>query len=181
MCPTSRRAPEQIETERLLLRPPGPGDAAQIFRRYASDPAVTTYMSFPRHRSLSDTTMFLDFSAFEWTVNGCGPYLVRSRVSGVVLGGTGLSRHGDEAETGYVFARDAWGKGYASESLRAMIDVARTVGLRALTAHCHPDHRASQHVLEKCGFALDHHAHATLVFPNLGPGRQDVLSYRYAL
>jgi ribosomal-protein-alanine N-acetyltransferase len=176
-----RSAPTPIQTERLLLRRPVPADAEQIFVRYASDPAVTRYMSFPRHQSLADTQIFLDFSQFEWTTHGCGPYLVLSRDASAVLGGTGLSLQGDDAETGYLLACDSWGRGYATESLRAMIDVARSIRLRGLSAHCHPDHQASIHVLEKCGFVFEQRARASHVFPNLSPEKQDVLSYVLAL
>jgi ribosomal-protein-alanine N-acetyltransferase len=173
----SQPAPEVVETERLLLRRPIPGDAQQIFSRYASDPDVTRYMSFRRHQSIADAEMFLDFSNFEWSANGCGPYLVLSRDSGSVLGGTGLSLQENEAETGYLFARDAWGFGYATESLRAIVAIGRAMGLHGLHAHCHPDHHASMRVLEKCGFTLNHRARNAHVFPNLSAAKQDVLSY----
>ena len=176
----ARPAPEVVETERLVLRRPIAGDASRIFSRYASDPDVTRYMSFRRHQSVADAEMFLDFSNFEWAANGCGPYLVLSRDSSVVLGGTGLSLHQNEAETGYIFARDAWGFGYATESLRAMVDIGRAMGLDALHAHCHPQHHASIHVLEKCGFALAHRVRSSHVFPNLSEAKQDVLSYVFS-
>jgi [ribosomal protein S5]-alanine N-acetyltransferase len=172
-----RAAPEVVETARLLLRRPQLTDVEQIFARYASDPEVTRYMTFARHQSVADAEMFVDFSDMEWTLQGCGPYLVHSRQSGILLGGTGLSVAGEHAETGYVFARDAWGFGYATEALTAMVDVARLVGLRRLTAHCHPEHLASRRVLEKGGFTLEHLARDAHVFPNMGPTKQDVLSY----
>ena len=173
-------APEVIDTGRLVMRRPVAGDAQQIFDRYASDPEVTRYMSFRRHQSVADAEMFLDFSNFEWSANGCGPYLVLSRESSVVLGGTGLSLQGNEAEAGYIFARDAWGFGYATESLRAMVEVGRAMGLHGLHAHCHPAHRASIHVLEKCGFVLAHRVRNSHIFPNLSDGPQDVLSYVFS-
>ena len=176
-----RAAPALIETQRLLLRAPVADDAELIFTRYASDSLVTRYMSFRRHQSIDDTRTFLDFSRMEWLANGCGPYLVLSRESGLLLGGTGLSVLLDEAETGYVFARDAWGRGYATESLTAMVQVARGIGLRGLRARCHPEHRASARVLEKCGFALEQRVKAALVFPNLSPTKQDVLAYVLSL
>jgi ribosomal-protein-alanine N-acetyltransferase len=174
---TPRGAPEVFETARLLLRRPVADDAGLIFSRYASDPDVVRYMSFGRHQSLADTLSFLDFSEFEWRANRAGPYLVLSRATGDVLGGTGLSIQLDDAETGYLFARDAWGKGYATESLAAMVDVGRAMGLAGLHAHCHPDHRASIHVLEKGGFTLEGRRLKTHVFPNLSADKQDVLSY----
>ena len=178
-----RTAPALVETERLLLRAPVAADAELIFTRYASDASVTRYMSFRRHESIDDTRTFLDFSRMEWLANGCGPYLVLLRESGLLLGSTGLalSAQFDEAETGYVFARDAWGRGYATESLTAMVQVARGIGLHALHARCHPEHRASARVLEKCGFALEQRVKAALVFPNLSPAKQDVLAYTLSL
>ena len=172
-----RAAPEVVETPRLLLRRPQAADVEPIFTRYASDAEVTRYMTFPRHQSIADAQTFFDFSDMEWKLQKCGPYLVFLRASERLIGGTGLSVAGDEAETGYVFARDAWGLGYATEALIAMVEVGRLVGLRKLTAHCHPDHLASQRVLQKGGFRLEHRARDAHVFPNLSPLKQDVLSY----
>lgn len=174
----ARMAPEPIETERLLLRRPVRSDAGLIFSRYASDPAVTRYLGWPRHQSLADTELFVDFSDSEWSRRGCGPYLAFSRSAGELLGSTGLVLdEPDSAETGYVLARDAWGRGYATEVLFAMVTLAGRIGVRRLKARCHPDHRASAHVLEKCGFTLESRTPGALVFPNLHPRRQDVLTY----
>ena len=71
--------------------------------------------------------------------------------------------------TGYVLARDAWGQGYATEALAAMVNVAHETGVRRLYALCHAGHRASWRVLEKCGFVRDREA-VDVEFPNLAPG-----------
>ena len=47
------------------------------------------------------------------------------------------------AMTGYVLARDAGGRGYATEALGAMVETTRTPGVRRLYALCHHEHRAS--------------------------------------
>jgi len=115
-----------METARLLLTAPATGDAATIFRRYASDPEVVD----------------------AWQV-----------------------------VTGYVLARDAWGNGYATEVLSAMVDLARGLGFERLTAECHHQHQASWRVLEKCGFMRDNGMRQTK-FPNLLPGvQQAAFSY----
>jgi RimJ/RimL family protein N-acetyltransferase len=164
-------APRHIETERLTLRLPQMGDAATLFVRYASDAEVTRFMGWTRHRSVDDTEAFLRFSEEEWKRWPAGPYVIVSRADGQVLGGTGLTfETREDAMTGYVLARDAWGKGYATEALIAMIEVARQTGVVHLRALCHPDHRASQRVLEKCGFVLDDPPTRPTAFPNLGPG-----------
>ena len=76
----------------------------------------------------------------------------------------------ERAATGYVFARDAWGRGYATEALRAMVVLAPSVGLRRLHAMCHPLHHASIRVLEKCGFEREGVLRRYAEFPNLAAG-----------
>lgn len=172
-------APERIITERLLLRRPVVADARAIFERYAGDPEVTRWMGWPRHRDVADSAAFVDFSDQQWSESGVGPYLIESRDGGRLLGSTGIGfEESDVASTGYILARDAWGVGYASEALRAMVDLAETLAMKRFYALCHPDHRASAHVLEKGGFVLEGRLPQHYEFPNLQPGvRQDALSY----
>jgi len=80
------RERRRVETERLLMRAPEPGDVRAIFDRYASDVDVTRYLGWPR-----------------------------------------------------------------------------------------PQHRASWHVMEKCGFGREGVLRRHTVFPNLSPGPEDVL------
>jgi ribosomal-protein-alanine N-acetyltransferase len=173
------KAPEAIETSRLFLRRPVPAAADAIFRRYACDPVATLYLSWPTHLSIEQTRAFIAWDETEWQKWPGGNYLIFPRGEDRLLGGTGLSFQSPTvAVTGYVFAQDAWGQGFATESLQAMVDVARQTGVERLEAICHADHRASAHVLEKCAFKreaiLKQHTH----FPNLKPAaRCDVFSY----
>ena len=166
-----------MTTERLVLRRPAPEDAERIFRRYSSDPEVTRYLSWRRHESLDATRAFLHFSDAEWQRWPAGPYLIETP-TGTVLGSTGFAFEApDEAATGYALARDAWGQGYATEALRAVVRIGRALGLRLLTAQCHPAHEASQRVLQKCGFT-EARLRNRAEFPNLAPGAPlEVLSY----
>jgi ribosomal-protein-alanine N-acetyltransferase len=176
----SSKGPETIETERLLLRKPASTDALSIFERYARDSVVTRFMSWPTHRTVADTEAFLNWSDADWERWPAGSYLVflRERPA-LLLGGTGLTFLGpDLAVTGYVFAEDAWGKGYATEALTAMVELARQLKVRRLEAICHADHQASAHVLEKCGFRFEGILPDHTEFPNYQPGmRLDVRSY----
>jgi ribosomal-protein-alanine N-acetyltransferase len=170
---------ERIETDRLVLVRPAAADAQAIFERYASDPAVTRYLAWPTHKSVEDTRLFVGFSDAEWDRSPAGPYLIRSREDGRLLGATGLSFDtAGAASTGYVLAQDAWGRGYATEALRAMVELAHSLGLPSLTAYCHPDHAPSIRVLEKCGFRRESAAATQAEFPNLTPGvRVEVARY----
>jgi ribosomal-protein-alanine N-acetyltransferase len=173
------QAPEQIETSRLLLRPPTMADAVAIFECYAGDPEVTRYVGWPTHTTVDETEQFLAFSLDQWQQWPAGPYVIYRRDDKVLLGGTGLAFDTPSvAATGYVLAKHAWGLGYATEALRAMIRLAADLNVENLYALCHPDHRASQHVLEKCAFAIDQTHTGRVEFPNLLPRAQsDVIRY----
>ncbi len=112
-----------------------------------------------------------------------GPYLIERQGDRRSLGGPGLAfETSTVAATGYVLARDAWGHGYATEAVAAVVVVARQLGVRRLYALCQPNHHASIHVLEKCGFVLEDLLPGFADFPNLGSGqREDCLRYAQVL
>jgi len=173
------KAPEFIETERLILRRPHLLDAEAIFTRYAGDPEVTRYLGWPRHKSIEQTRGFLAFSNDEWERAPGGPYIIESRETNAVLGSTGFGFEViDRAAVGYVLAKDAWGFGYAAEALRALTAISPEIGVSYLFAYCHTEHKASARVLEKCGFILEGILPCHTEFPNLeGSGKKDVLCY----
>jgi [ribosomal protein S5]-alanine N-acetyltransferase len=165
------KAPRRFDTARLTLVSPNEDDSVEVFQRYASDSEVTRFLGWPRHQTIADTDAFLKFSAVEWERWPAGPYLIRSRADNRLLGATGLGFESPgEAITGYVLAQDAWGQGYATEALRAMVGIARDVGVGHLSALCHPQNLASWRVLEKCGFVRDDNWTGRTEFPNLAPG-----------
>lgn len=177
------RAPESIDAGRIRLRRPHAADATAIFTRYASDPAVTRLVGWPRHTSADEARAFIQFSDAEWERSPSGPFLIDARDSGMLLGATGLVFETPyRAQTGYVLATDAWGRGYATEALSAIVSLARMLAVRRLYALCHHEHRASARVLEKCAFSLEGRLRAYAEFPNLAPGNpQDVLCYAIVL
>jgi ribosomal-protein-alanine N-acetyltransferase len=169
-APQPPKAPERLLTARLELRRPTVADAEAIFQTYAADPEVTPYVGFPRHRRLEDTEAFLRFADAQWSGWPAGPYLVFLRQNGVLAGSSGLMFDTPyRAQTGYVFARKAWGQGYATEALGAMTALAPACGVRRLYAICHHAHRPSARVLEKGGFALEGVLRRYAEFPNLEP------------
>lgn len=178
-----KKAPEELRTARLLLRRPKGSDVKSIFNRYASDPEVTRYLGWSRHESISQTRNFIEFSNSEWDRWPAGPYLVFSREEKTLLGATGFVFETPyRAATGYVFAKDAWGQGYATEALQSIVEIAKLLNVRRLYAICHTEHRASWRVLEKCGFIREGILRKFSEFPNLQPGEPlDVFGYALIL
>jgi len=175
--------PSLYQTPRLALCPPGRTDAAEILQRFASDRLVTRFLSWPVHTSIHDTESFLTFSEAEWAKWPVGPLLIRSRSDGAIIGSTGLAfETAYRAATGFVLAKDAWGSGFASEALRAVVRIAEVASVRRLYALCHVSHDKSARVLERCGFIREGTLHKHSVFPNLGTAEpQDVYCYAQLL
>ena len=167
-----------VESERLVHRRPAAAHLQAVFDTYAADPDVTRYVMWHRHSSLDDTRAFLAFSDAHWKRWGSGPLLSFLKEDGALVGGCGLiweSR--THATTGYLFARPYWGRGLATECVRAMVDYARAEGATRLSATCHVDNHASARVLVKGGLMLEGTLPQHTLFPNYSPDLQDVLSF----
>jgi [ribosomal protein S5]-alanine N-acetyltransferase len=167
-----------VETECLVHRRPVAEHLQAVFETYAADPEVTRYVMWHRHASLDDTRAFLAFSDAHWKRWGSGPLLSFLKSDGALVGGCGLiweSR--THATTGYLFARRYWGRGFATECLRGMVDYAKAEGAVRLSATCHVDNVASARVLAKGGLMLEGTLPAHTLFPNLSPDLQDVFAF----
>ncbi len=161
--------PEFLQTARVTLRRPRRSDAEAIFERYASDPEVTRYLGWPRHRSVEDSHGFVRYALDGWETGRDLPYLAFAREDGRLLGSTGLHFETPaRAFTGYVLARDAWGRGLATEMASAMAALAFSdPQLHRFFAYCHVDNPASARVMEKAGMQREGVLRRYLWFPNL--------------
>jgi RimJ/RimL family protein N-acetyltransferase len=138
-----------LETERLQLRAPRLEDA-KIVANLANDRRVaenTARVPHPYRRADAE-----DFIAAA-NRNGEAVFVVTLR-DGALIGACGLMIDEREApEVGYWLGAKYWGKGYATEAVRALIDHAFTdLDCEALQAAARVTNPASRRVLEKCGF-----------------------------
>jgi RimJ/RimL family protein N-acetyltransferase len=170
--------PIEILTERLRLRPPTESDAERIFLRYGHDPQVSRYMSWTPNRSIDDTHEYLRRIVNENEQGSSAGYLIFSREGGELLGSVGGRIHRPFIEFGYCLARDAWGRGIATEAARAFIAEALVQPeIWRVQAFCDVENRASARVLEKAGLTLEGKLRCYMVMPNLGEEPRDMLCY----
>jgi len=94
------------------------------------------------------------------------------------LGSGGFGGTEAVAELGYLLGRAYWGRGYATEVVRVLLDHARSLSLRQLDAYSFVDNPASARVLEKAAF--DHLGVIERRYPARG-GRRKVCHYRKML
>jgi RimJ/RimL family protein N-acetyltransferase len=138
-----------LETPRLVLRTPAPADAAMI-ALLANDLRIAENMArIPHPYRLADAYTFIG-SANQ--VAGEAHFTVSLKDGGLV-GGCGIGWPGDVPELGFWLGVAYWGRGYATEAARAVIDYAFTnLGHDRLEAGARVSNPASRRVLEKCGF-----------------------------
>jgi RimJ/RimL family protein N-acetyltransferase len=149
MCAIATSPP--IETERLRLRAPAPGDAARI-TELVSDfdiPRMTTRMPWPY--GLSDAEGFLD--RHERGDLGEERVFAIDHPAEGLIGVIGVHQEGRFPELGYWLGKPYWGQGFATEAAKAVLKWTRDDWGRKLVMAGHfADNPASGSVLIKCGF-----------------------------
>jgi len=149
------RTPE-LETTRLYLRPPRVEDAEEVFQNWTSDGEVTRYLRWTTHKSPEETKEWLALEERYLESDKRYQWVFVHKETGRLIGSGGFiwNEERNMFELGYVFMRDFWGQGLATEAGRAMVDFAvNTLGLRTLFARHAKQNTASGRVLEKLGFA----------------------------
>ena len=96
-----------------------------------------------------------------WELHGFGEWAAEEKASGRLVGKIGLHHHADwraerfKVEVGWLLARDAWGKGYATEGAVASLeDAFERVGLERVISIAHVENQRSLRVMERIGLSL---------------------------
>ena len=119
-APRPALIPDATESARLRLTRPVLEDWWPLFAYY-SDPECATY-TFYRPLTEADTERTMAAVLRHWERHGYGPYVLRDKQAGEVIGLVGLwyPREWPEPEIKWAIIRRHWGKGYASEAARAV-------------------------------------------------------------
>lgn len=139
-----------MRSERLFLRPGWPEDWRDLLDRIADEAVVRNLATAP--------WPYGEEHARAWLAERSEPLLPRLLVtlpggSGAeLLGCVGLHRADSDIELGYWIARRHWGRGYATEAVRALLSLARAIGHGRIAAYHFTDNAASGRVLTRLGF-----------------------------
>jgi len=146
-----------IFTERLILRPYEADDLEQLHAVLYSDVNAMRLLGGPRDRA--GTRFALERSMTQQEITGFSFWPVIERETGLLVGEAGLfplSPDGPDVALGYAFGAPWWGRGYATEASRGVIDEAfGPLGLDRLVAITREANLGSRHVLEKLGFRME--------------------------
>lgn len=159
--PILRDFPESFETERLLIRPPMPGDGPELYAAVKESlNELAPWMPWPKeHRTVGDS---------EASARGArARFLERKELrmhlflkgTDTLVGSSGLHRIDWDVpkfEIGYWCRTGFTGRGLTTEAVRGIAAFAFDVlGAKRVEIRCDPLNRPSARVAERAGFRLE--------------------------
>lgn len=160
----------RIETSLLQLRPWYASDIEE-FARISYDPEVMRYLgcglkyriktmcgSHVARVSNVESRLAIRRLLRHWQKCGFGEWAVEEKATGQLIGWIGLSHHPDwledpaKIEVGWLLARHAWGRGFATEGAKASLRYAFDhLKLERLVSITSIDNLRSQSVMQRIG------------------------------
>lgn len=146
-----RIEPTELTTDRLILTPLVVEDASAMVAVLA-DPSLYVYTG-GSPPTVEDLTR-----RYRAQVAGSGieaevwhNWVLRLAHEGTAIGFVQTTVTAEQADMAWVIGVDWQGDGFAKEAVAAMSEWLVGIGITRLTAHVHPDHRASQGVAKSAG------------------------------
>ncbi len=172
--------PPTLLTRRLSLKPCELSDYQDVAEMWG-DEAVVKHIG-GRTRDPQDAWFAQLRNRGLWPLLGYGYWIVRERKTDIFVGEVGFADFmrgivpdiSGRPESGWVLARNAWGKGYASEAVKAAHDWLDEVSPGRSTCIIDPDNTASIAVAHKVGYReigpTDYRGDPVLVFERYSAG-----------
>lgn len=146
-----------LETERLVLRPLAPEDAAAV-RALGGDRRVAEMTLLPHPFGEEEARRWVEGRLERAAQGRSRPFSVLLKEDGALVGhaGLGLDRDNEKAELYYWLGVPYWGRGYATEAARELVRHAfEDLGLGRVYADHVARNPASGKVLRKAGMSYE--------------------------
>ena len=150
----------KIETERFFLRHFETEDASALFEM-EHIPEVHTYLGKQPLTDINQMHEVIKGVKAQYQKNKIGRMLVLDKKTNELVGWSGLKleekiRSFNYYDIGYRFKPQHWGKGIATESGKACVNLGfNKLGLNKMIAMVLPENTGSIHVLEKLNFKYE--------------------------
>ncbi len=145
----------RLETDRLILRKLNIKDAQEIFTNWTSDCEVAKYVRWSTHKNIEDTLMWIREEEKNYEQINYYTWGIELKEIGELIGSiSAIYRENDDRyELGYALGRKYWRKGYATESLKKVMDfLINEVGIKKFECAHVKLNPASGAVMQKVGF-----------------------------
>ena len=113
-----------LETDRLRLRRFVLDDAEAMYKNWASDPAVTEFLTWPAHASVDVTKKLLESWVAAYERADFYNWAMELRETGQIIGNISVGKYREDAasaELGYCMGTRWWGRGLMPEAGRAVV------------------------------------------------------------
>lgn len=144
-----------LKTDRLLLRSLKSSDLDDFYI-YAKNPHVGPVAGWKPHENRAESALILQKFIKEQEI-----LAIVEKQSDKVIGTIALQlddkrNHLYSRRLGYALAQETWGKGYATEAVKAIIDFGFNVlNLAMISIYHFPSNTRSKRVIEKSGFTYE--------------------------
>ena len=136
------------------MRPFQPEDSAQVQTICSERDIAAFTRTIPHPYPEGAAAAWIGVLDDGWRSGKAAVFAMTVRDTGQVVGAVGLTidAENENAELGYWVAKPKWGRGYASEAARAIVDFGfHQLGLNRIFAHHMLKNPASGRVMEKIG------------------------------
>lgn len=148
---------EILRTKNVIVREITVSDVDRLYEIY-SDADVTRYIENLYENREEEIQFTKDYILNQYRFYEYGMWIVERADTNEVIGRAGIFDRADQEykEIGFVFAKEYWGRGYAKETLKAIINYANEeLEVDTLIAHVMRDNLRSKRLLESLGFVYD--------------------------
>lgn len=146
---------QEMTTYRLRLRRFTIEDAAAMYQNWASDPQVTQYLTWPPHRSVSQTEQLLCMWVMQYAKSETYRWCIADKRTNEPIGcidAVGQDDKNLRVTIGYCMAHRLWSHGLMTEALIAVEDfLFAKVGYNRIDAYHNIRNPASGKVMQKSG------------------------------
>ena len=180
--PTLIPLPDELRSERLVLRPYRAADAEPVFAAVDESRAhLRPWMPWvDGHASLDDSRDYCARSAANWLLRAELHLGIFEAAGGCYLGGTGV--HDPDWDlrafaVGYWLRASAVGRGYATEAVRRLVGLAfGELAARRVELRCDARNGPSRRVAERVGFVLEGRRRQAFLAPDGQPADELVFA-----
>ena len=151
----------ELRTDRMILRRYRTEDADALYRYFGTDPVMYQYSGWNPYATpeMAEGAVrefigsYGDEHFYGWAVEADGALCGTIGAYDYQVGAGGCGD--DRIEVGLSIARSCWGRGYATEALKAVLEyLTENEGISCVTAWCAAENIGSRRAVEKAGMKL---------------------------
>lgn len=153
-------------------------DAQVLFSSYSQDSEVTKYLTWKPHKNIAETSVFLKNCIKDWESAREYSWVIEKKENHKIIGMIRLGLKSRKTDFGYILAKPYWGNGYATEALKAIINLAFSqLNIKTIKGTCDLENIASGRVMEKAGLRFQKVLKKHVIHPNISSEARDLYLY----